>query len=487
LALITAGVILPFADDVRARELLDPLLRDRCLREEFWKYNPISGRKAISEGRIDLVFPESTRTSSRLMSEDLAEDLRGWLVEPGHSQSQRRPLPLDRNQRSLAETRTETGYRRIKGPAGSGKSLVLAARAANLIAEGKDVLVVSFNITLWHYLRDMVERGLHGRRGIGSVTYNHFHGWCRDICEETGRENEYTALRDSRTLGQLLNEDLPRLAARRIDDPQGADLQRYDAIIVDEGQDFLPLWWNVLRKVARAGAEYLLAADATQDIYGTSRSWTDEAMRGAGFPGGRWAELKTSYRMPPELVPLAREFASRFLPRDIIDLPEPKQMELAFAAPRLKWKQVAEGEELDAAIQCLREMMTHCAEHPLAYSDIVLLCQDHETGLALVNRLTTLGVEAAHTFGEDWQTAKRHKKAFWMGGEKVKASTFHSFKGWEGSAVIAIVEDMTDAKARALIYTGLTRLKHSADGCMLSVVSSSSATVEFAKLWPTAV
>ena len=81
---------------------------------------------------------------------------RRQITEPDFSSTQRTPLPLDTNQRSLAETRTDTGYRRIKGPAGSGKSLVLAARAARLANEGKSVLVATFNITLWHYLRDLI-------------------------------------------------------------------------------------------------------------------------------------------------------------------------------------------------------------------------------------------------------------------------------------------------------------------------------------------
>ncbi len=54
---------------------------------------------------------------------------------------------------------------------------------------------------------------------------------------------------------------------------------------------FSASWWNALRKVCRPGGEMLLVADATQDIYGTARSWTDDAMTGAGFKGD-WAELK---------------------------------------------------------------------------------------------------------------------------------------------------------------------------------------------------
>ena len=47
----------------------------------------------------------------------------------------------------------KTGYRRIRGAAGSGKTMVLAHKAAKLMTEGKSVLVLTFNITLVNYIR----------------------------------------------------------------------------------------------------------------------------------------------------------------------------------------------------------------------------------------------------------------------------------------------------------------------------------------------
>ena len=49
------------------------------------------------------------------MREEYAQDLRHWLEEPDHKAEQRRKLELDRRQKELAESRTATGYRRIKG------------------------------------------------------------------------------------------------------------------------------------------------------------------------------------------------------------------------------------------------------------------------------------------------------------------------------------------------------------------------------------
>ena len=82
--------------------------------------------------------------SSKYISEDLANDLRGWLKEPAFSKEQREPLKLNNRQRAIAITtdRELVRFRKVRGPAGSGKSQALAARAAVLASEDKRVLVL---------------------------------------------------------------------------------------------------------------------------------------------------------------------------------------------------------------------------------------------------------------------------------------------------------------------------------------------------------
>ncbi len=191
-AAITAGVIFPFARANDVRELFGPFLQSAG--GSYGRYQPVSGIEALSSDDLLAVFPEANRTNSKVMTESHAADLRGWLVEPNFSTAQRRPLIMDRNQRSLADSRTKTGYRRIKGPAGSGKSLVLAARAARLASEGKSVLVSTFNITLWHYLRDLIVRDLDAPRHLQNIQFTHFHLWCKHTLYDVGWEDRYDAL-----------------------------------------------------------------------------------------------------------------------------------------------------------------------------------------------------------------------------------------------------------------------------------------------------
>ena len=113
------------------------------------------------------------------MRPELAADLRGWLEEPDFARMQREPLKLDAEQRKLITDWPAPGYRRVKGPAGSGKSVVLAARAAIRADTEKTVLILTFNITLWHYLKDLIVRALHKPAGLRSIIFDHFHQFCK--------------------------------------------------------------------------------------------------------------------------------------------------------------------------------------------------------------------------------------------------------------------------------------------------------------------
>lgn len=480
-AAITAGVIFPFAQSSQVKVLLSPFLKAQD-GDKYAIYQPISGADEISAGNLEAVFPEFGRTNSYLMTENLANDLRGWLTEPDFSSTQRTPLPLDTNQRSLAETRTDTGYRRIKGPAGSGKSLVLAARAARLANEGKSVLVATFNITLWHYLRDLIVRNLDGPERLKNIQFTHFHLWCKHACFEVGWERRYEDLWGSfgaeENNNNVLNVELPRLAEEAVMHPGAA---QYDAILVDEGQDYQPLWWNVLRKACKPEGEMLLVADATQDIYGTAKAWTDDVMKGAGFPGGRWAQLSVSYRLPPDAMNLARKFAEDVIRKDTIDLPEPEQGSLDLYPCHLRWVQCDAEDAEKACSDEVLSLMRQTGKRGLANADITVLAGDVKSGAGVVERLSEYNIRAVDTFGSDH---RRRKMGFYMGDARIKATTLHSFKGWEARLLVVYVTEAAHAESLALIYVGLTRLKRSQEGSWLTVVCSAPQLQSYGETFP---
>lgn len=510
-AAITSGLIFTKIPQPDVDRILSPTLGDG-MRSNPSKY-PISGSERVEKGDIAGLFPENCRWGatnfSREMSNDTAEDLRAWLRDPDFSQEQRKPLHLNEDQREIATERTTSGYRRVKGPAGSGKSLALAARAAVIASQEKRVLVCSYNITLMNYLRDLVVRhnrtlvetgGARPRVVRNHIEFRHFHGWCKWICTTARYREAYNQLwQQFSDHDEVMNEHMSELVSQIYADPKKlGEPPTYDAILVDEGQDFRLPWWQTLRDALKPHGEMLLVADKTQDVYGTASAWTEKEMAGAGF-SGPWKELTNSYRLPPEIGPILEKYAQEFplSSREEIDLPKTLQLELGIGASELRWVQVR-SEDLVGTV-CFDEVrrQMQSLQGDTAIPDIIFLAPTNELGLDLVNRCESHNIKVISTFGrnrgrskqfgsqsedlDESTDSRRRKLAFFLGDARVKATTLHSFKGWEARNLVVAVSRVNTPEDCALFYTALTRLKRHTHGSKLTVVSSCSDLSHFGR------
>ena len=407
---------------------------------------------------------------------------------------------MNSRQHEIATDPPEELYRKVRGPAGSGKSQALAARAAVLASEGKRVLVCTFNITLMNYLRDIVARharelarqqGENPRIIRQQIEFRHFHGWCKRICTLSGREYDYFQLWGQFPEEAVLDEHMAKLVSQIYTDLSVRDaLPIFDAILVDEGQDYNKDWWQTLRAAVEPDGEMLLVADKTQNIYGKDLTWLDGSLRGTGI-SPNWYNLETSYRLPPEVVPILKDFAENFLiPSGVeVDIPEDEQTELDFSPPlELRWVQVSSVSSIaEICFEEARWQMKHLRSDT-AIPDIIFLSPKNDTGLVFVEKCEQKGVHVLDTFGQEdqepdtfgqgdrnlrkYENSRRKKLAFFLGDAKIKATTLHSFKGWEGRHLVLYVSRIASAEDRALFYTALTRLKRHPNGSMLTVVSS---------------
>ena len=509
-AVISAGLIFTRIPQAAIDRLLNPFRDGNTVN--YPDQYPFAGLEGLEEGNVDVLFPEHKKwgqqNPSRTMSNDTADDLRGWLKEPAFSKEQRKPLKLNSRQLTVATDPPEKLHRKVRGPAGSGKSQALAARAAVLASEGKGVLVCTFNITLMNYLRDIVARharelaaqqGRNPRVIRQQIEFRHFHGWCKRICTLAGRENDYFKLwRQFPEEEAVLEEHIAKLVSKIYTDTDlsGRDiLPIYDAILIDEGQDYNKDWWQTLRAAVEPDGEMLLVADKTQNIYEKDLTWLDGSLRGTGI-SPTWFPLETSYRLPPEIVPILEDFANRFLVPSGVEVDIPKQVELGFNPPiKLRWVQVSSVSSIaEICFEEAREQMKSLG-NDTAIPDIIFLTPRNDTGLVFVEKCKEKRVRVLHTFGQEdqepdpfgqgdrnlrkYENSRRKKLAFFLGDARIKATTLHSFKGWEGRHLILYVSRITSAKDCALFYTALTRLKTHPNGSMLTVVSSSPELYSF--------
>jgi hypothetical protein len=139
----------------------------------------------------------------------------------------------------------------IEGCAGSGKTTLALEKARQLSEQGFDTLLLCFNSPLAEHLR---------QRAPEAVEVFHFHGLCKHLAQKAGQG--YRASRNEqdwfdRVLPEMLLDALIELG------PQ------YDAVIVDEGQDFRDEWWDVVQELLRdkeTGIWYVFF-DNNQNVY----------------------------------------------------------------------------------------------------------------------------------------------------------------------------------------------------------------------------
>lgn len=428
----------------------------------------VFGRDLLQAESIDRIVLDVYRKDSFSMRKDWANEIKVWLKPPFHSLEQGQSLKLTAEQKRHAQPSPKQ-HQRMRGVAGSGKTLVIAQRGANVASQGKKVLVVTFNITLWHYIRDHISRARFNF-DWNKFEFWHFHGFCSNFL----KENDVQWPSDVEA-EVLFNQIVPELVLKTIKIGKNKKERKYDVILIDEGQDFQKSYYEVLCAFLTENDELLFVADERQNIFKRELSWIN-AMEGTRFRG-RWRELKECYRLPAPMLEQINRFAEMFLPEvGLVPIPQIEQENLF--TPHLKWKNIASFEEAQGLILNTINFLTKIQSvHP---QDIAVLVSTHAEGWSLVKMIEQQGIKVNHVF-EDEERSHQHKKAFWMGDSRLKMSTIHSFKGWEILNVIIVtppdgygLEESIDS----LLYVAITRPRQN-----LIVFNRNSKYGEYGKGW----
>lgn len=157
----------------------------------------------------------------------------------------------------------------VTGVAGSGKTQLAFDRAIDLAKNGKRTLFLCYNRHLAEFLRRSLDgpsdRGLLGDR----LKITHFHQLAREIIEDAGIKWELPE--SAQAQSDFFVDEVPDLVeqAAYLAMEKGDDVQ-FDAIVLDEAQDFHTRWWDVLQctllKNAESGILFAFA-DPVQRIW----------------------------------------------------------------------------------------------------------------------------------------------------------------------------------------------------------------------------
>ena len=207
---------------------------------------------------------------------------------------------LDRRQENTAR-KIGDGHRIACGVAGSGKTVVLVARARWLHDRDPEakILLLCYNVSLGAYLKHILA-------DYPRITVTHFDGWAKQNGVIRNRCDPITGhVEDDEHLGNRLHAEL----SSRV-----GDFRAYDAVLVDEAQDFHPTWFSctLLAMKDPYDGDLLIVCDGNQGIrpVGTV-SWKSVGIRAQGRTIHRALDLDRNYRNTHEILKLASHFASQ--------------------------------------------------------------------------------------------------------------------------------------------------------------------------------
>lgn len=207
---------------------------------------------------------------------------------------------LDKRQENNAR-RIGEGHRIISGVAGSGKTVLLLARARILHDRDKDakILLLCYNVSLAAYLQAVLA-------DYPRVTVTHFDGWAKynGIIRhykdpDTGKTEEDDKLGE-RFLSHLKQRE--------------GDFRTYDGILVDEAQDFPPVWFQCILTAMKdpLDGDLLIVCDGNQGIRPIGNiSWKSLGIKAQGRTLHRTMDLDRNYRNTREILEVASCYAPK--------------------------------------------------------------------------------------------------------------------------------------------------------------------------------
>ena len=273
------------------------------------------------------------------------------------------------------------------------------------------MLLLAFNIMIGEKLSDEV-------RDLETVTARNFHRFCVDTLQNAGylppiREND----------DEFWDFELPEAFASYTED----NPLKFDAVIVDEGQDFRSEWWVIIADLVKSDGYFYIFYDPGQNVWGREMEFP---VRGISI------SLNRNCRNTGEIFNTLKPFA----PEEITIMEHSpagaRVVDFSSPSPRQRRRQL--GRILDELV----------VKHEIKPEQIVVL-----GGHSMRN--TCIGTNPE--VGNFRLTEKPE-----VGEDLIHYHTYMKFKGCEADAVILLDVDRRDERwsTDTALYTTISRAKH---------------------------
>lgn len=320
----------------------------------------------------------------------------------------------------------------IRGCAGSGKTMLAKWSAEHFANDAKSTLLTCFNRNLAKWLSTSPSDN-------PNIVTQSFFSLAKSIIQKAGLPfNPPKPPKDE----HFWKEEVPSLLISAADKLENGSWQKFDAVIVDEAQDFAPNWWLPLQLLLKDPDTGIIQIFSDQDqagVYGT----------GDGFPTGLVEiPLFENCRNTREIT----QFSSGVLGKD------GRSFMLSPSGPRPTIRQPAVRAESRA--KTVKAIFNELREQGFKTNQIAILSpfsnSSERSSLRSLKSINGLPVSGDDKNLESWEK-----------GNSIWASTIKAFKGLEADCVILtdIGDTFATPSSISEFYVGSTRGKH-----LLSIV-----------------
>lgn len=307
--------------------LVNPYLTDSKYQKFLAKNIKLIGCDTLIKDKFDQILWNLyllSNRESRLFSDSLYESITHFLLPTTHQKEEGKRIKYLKKQEEIIfrENRSEFV---VEGVEGSGKTTVLARRAIQEYIKWKhddyepQILILSYNITLINFIRDKINQvqETFEWKSFTILNYHHFIG------NQLNNLGIPIVLPQNRSLSDSLErKKLTPEQSQYLDKHYYSNLQlflelkdiihssnmAYDAILIDEIQDYKYNWFEILKKsFLKNGGDFILFGDEKQNIY--ANPLTGKKVR-TNIIGGRM-KLSQSMRSGSIIERLVTEFQKR--------------------------------------------------------------------------------------------------------------------------------------------------------------------------------
>ena len=312
------------------RMIVDPYEEDKGY-QTFLKYNiDLFGKDSLEKSTFEEVLIKRRLSKesrpSCLFTKDIYDNFKRILTPSIHLKTQGILNIYKGRQGEIINS--EKLEQRVKGVFGSGKTTALVERAVKAYkralkrTDDPRILILTFNITLKNYIQDKLNR-VNEEFPMQNFIIINYHSFINAELNNLGVEMEVPDNYPKEFVGEYLEKNY--YSNKSLFESHKADIRKYDAVFIDEIQDYHRSWMDIIKQYFRdEQGDYVLFGDVKQNIYGQPTDQKDVVTNVRGVN-----ELKYCFRSGFKVCDLAKSFQEHIF-REKYDIDDFEENEKGF-------------------------------------------------------------------------------------------------------------------------------------------------------------